>query len=919
MLFRSDVWGEKKDVVGEFSETDGKRLITLAMTGDMLSTAYHESFHAFLGTLKDKAPQHYKKLLQLSKQYREPLLAKLKALSPAAHESAMFDDEELATYAYQLTMMGMLPSNALQKKVLGKIQQMLYTVGGLFNQTWRNQAQESADVLEAETQLGMVYRKFNEGAMATSFSQEAFLKQLNTDLNKKRHAQTLNNVMDALGKWGDKLLYSADAVLRRPNIDALNRLADKFYNDVVERSDGSLELGDFTTKIGIERNRWVNEYLKAVGDLEDNQKKAIRKALLYKDVDSGRASLKGNKALEEGYDKMRAFFDALYEDLAERGIHSKVMKKTGKKDEDGNDIYETDWIAWKNKKKDGSGAKYRKNYFPFVWSQNAIKANREKFISLLVPEIEDAVNKKLITLNKETGDTAYTHAVYLTDSLLGLNHEQDYFSTVPDNIHGTPYGSATESRYLGFIQNREKFDEFFEQDMDNVVADYVIRQTKRATFQNIFGYNGGELNELMKKAEAEIAHRNGLRTPEELADLNIDPATAAEENAKLQKLMQPYHDAVAAMLGALGQDLAFDSPLRTINAFGVTYQNFRLLTFSLFTSFQDVAGLFIHGGTLQDAFDGFLRGLNQIWHTWRKTKSKDEWVELAADFGIVDPLSYLGSIGELNGTQYMTGKMRGYSNKFFRIIGLEGWNRGLRTQAAIIAERQIKKWQRDGLGDTKAEQMLYKRIFGSLNPKDIQMDGEHLRNNDENRYALRRMVDDMIMAPTAANRPAWASNPRYLLFAQLKTFTYTMHRVMMRGIVEQVRLGNVKPAAAAVASIFPLALAGYMVKELALSAIDDDDEDWKFKPNNLGMYIFQRAGVLGVPQMYLEDVFSGDFARMLGPTADQIQGWASIPFAGMQFPLFGWTVSHNHQVSKELVNASPFASLVKRIPGMYSS
>ena len=919
VAFRENAWGEKKDVVGEFSETDGKRLITLAMTGDMLSTAYHESFHAFLGTLKDKAPQHYKKLLQLSKQYREPLLAKLKELSPAAHESAMFDDEELATYAYQLTMMGMLPSNALQKKVLGKIQQMLYTVGGLFNQTWRNQAQESADVLEAETQLGMVYRKFNEGAMATSFSQEAFLKQLNTDFNKKRHAQTLNNVMDALGKWGDKLLYSADAVLRRPNIDALNRLADKFYNDVVERSDGSLELGDFTTKIGIERNRWVNEYLKAVGDLEDHQKKAIRKALLYKDADSGRASLKGNKALEEGYDKMRAFFDALYEDLAERGIHSKVMKKTGKKDEDGNDIYETKWIAWKNKKKDGTGVKYRKNYFPFVWSQNAIKANREKFISLLVPEIEDAVNKKLITLNKETGDTAYTHAVYLTDSLLGLNHEQDYFSTVPDNIHGTPYGSATESRYLGFIQNREKFDEFFDQDMDNVVADYVIRQTKRATFQNIFGYNGGELNELMKKAEAEIAHRNGLRTPDELADLNIDPATAAEENAKLQKLMQPYHDAVAAMLGALGQDLAFDSPLRTINAFGVTYQNFRLLTFSLFTSFQDVAGLFIHGGTLQDAFDGFMRGLNQIWHTWRKTKSKDEWVELAADFGIVDPLSYLGSIGELNGTQYMTGKMRGYSNKFFRIIGLEGWNRGLRTQAAIIAERQIKKWQRDGLGDTKAEQMLYKRIFGSLNPKDIQMDGEHLRNNDENRYALRRMVDDMIMAPTAANRPAWASNPRYLLFAQLKTFTYTMHRVMMRGILEQVRLGNVKPAAAAVASIFPLALAGYMVKELALSAIDDDDEDWKFKPNNLAGYIFQRAGVLGVPQMYLEDVFSGDFARMLGPTADQIQGWASIPFAGMQFPLFGWTVSHNHQVGKELVNASPFASLVKRIPGMYSS
>ena len=935
VVFKESAWGDKKDVVGEFTEKDGKRLITLAMSGYILSTAQHEAFHAFLGTLRNRAPKHYYQLLSLSRKHKEDVLSLLDKMSPEAAKSARKNEEELAAYTYQLYMSSLLPANALTRKVCGKIQQMLYRIGGLFNQAWREKANANADALEAETSLLAVYRKFNEGGMRTKFSQEAFLKQLDNDLAQKEHNKTIEKAMAFFGKWGDKIFNSADAVLRRPNIPELNEIADLFYNDVVDRdleftlNDTGAPQGDFTLRIFSMRNRWVSMYSKIIADLTTEEKGKIRRALLSHNMDEAEKKLASNERLLKGFKDIRNFMDQVYDDLVEKNISSRVI--TEWKDKEGHTHQKVEYVKWTKNDENGKGNKYRRNYFPFVWSKSTIETNREEFVSLLTDEIQDAVDKKLIKLKDQ--ETPRSHAEYITQGLLGLHTppeaeklaesamgEQD----MSEFIHGTPYGSATEKRYLGFILNRDKFDKFFEQDMDNVITDYVIRMSKRAIYQNIFGEDGKRLWHLLNEAEDRLAAQNGLLSRSDymiwdkekgklvLRD-NFTPEFAEKNNAELDKLMRPYHQAVSAMCGMLGQDLAVDSPLRKINAYGVTYQNIRLLTFSLFTSFQDVAGLFIHGGTIEDAWDGFCRGLKEIKNSWLKNVSKDELSQMAADFGVVDPLSYIGSIGELNGTQYMTGKMRGWSNKFFRMIGLEGWNRGLKIQAMVIAERRIREWKANGVTGNKADKLLYKRCYGSIDPKTIEFDGEHVKMNDANMYAINRMVADMVMTPTAANRPAWASNPRFLLFAQLKTFTYTMHRVMLRGLLEQARLGNVKPAAFAFASLFPMAAAGYIIKEFLLGLIDDDDDDWKWEARNMVPYIFQRAGALGVPQMYLEDFLSGDWARMFGPTTDQIQNALSIPFAGM------WNISQNHTPYKEMISATPMASLIKRLPYVYSS
>lgn len=921
VVFKDSAWGEKKDVVGSFSKQDGKRLINLAMTGDVLSTAYHESFHAFLSTLHSKAPKHYEKLISLSRKYKDTTLEILGKMSPSAKESAMQDKEELAAYTYQLQMTGLMPANALSRKVCGKIQQMLYRIGGLFNQAWRNKANDNADVLDVETKLLGVYRKFNEGVMRTEFSQDAFFKQLNNDLAEKKHNETINKAVEFFSKWGDKLFNSADAVLRRPNIDELNELADLFYNDVVDRDlnhslNGATgaQQGDFTLRIFSMRNRWVSMYSKIIADLTAEEKGKIRRALLMRDADQAERIVSADKRLLKGFKAIRNFMDQVYDDLVEKNISSRIVEDYVDP-ETGETRQAVRYEKWTKNTNNVKGNKYRRNYFPFVWDKSAIEENKDEFVSLLTAEIQDAVNKKLIKLEKD--QTPESHAEYIADSLmgikpidieLGLLKESDF----SEFIHGVPYGSATEKRYLGFILNRDKFDKFFEQDMDNVITDYVIRMSKRAVFQNIFGENGARIYGLLNAAENKLAQKNGLPTREELENSNNEE-WVKEQSAKLDEMMRPYHRAVSAMCGMLGQDLAVDSPLRKINALGVTYQNIRLLTFSLFTSFQDVAGLFIHGGTMNDAWEGFCRGLKEIKNSWLKKASKDELAQMAADFGVVDPLSYIGSIGELNGTQYMTGKLRGLSNKFFRIVGLEGWNRGLKTQAMIVAERRIKSWKEKGVGDNKADKLLFKRCYGDISPSSIEFEGEHLKINDANIYAINRMVADMVMTPTSANRPAWASDPRFLLFAQLKTFTYTMHRVLLRGMLEQARLGNVKPAALAFASLFPLAAAGYMIKEMLLGMIDDDDDDWKWQSRNMVPYIFQRSGALGVPQMYLEDFLSGDWARMFGPTADQIQNVMSIPFAGM------WNISQNHTPYKEFISATPMASLVKRLPYVYDS
>lgn len=80
-------------------------------------------------------------------------------------------------------------------------------------------------------------------------------------------------------------------------------------------------------------------------------------------------------------------------------------------------------------------------------------------------------------------------------------------------------------------------------------------------------------------------------------------------------------------------------------------------------------------------------------------------------------------------------------------------------------------------------------------------------------------------------------------------------------------------------------------------------------------YGWDRAGVLGIPQMYAGNLYDSDPATTFGPFANQIQDLLTVPFGQMQaeVPLtdmkLGW---RDHRVFEEALAAAPFGSVLRR-------
>ena len=911
-------WGDKESY-GKFTNKDGKKLISLALTGDVLSTAHHEAFHAFLSTIKENAPKHYDKLMQLSQKYKDVVV---KVLTDKKAGNALNDiennPEELATYAYQLWMANLIPNNALTKRVAGRLGRMWLRAAGFFNDELRRKGKEADSVLEAETKLMLLYKRFNDGAIGPNHSQDTFYRQLEADMSPTKLQERWNKVANFIGKYGDQLLNATDTVLRRTDIPELIEIADMFYVDVVDHDMSSMhakgEKGGALSRYRQTRFRWENQYNEIIEELSEKEKNKIRQALLNIDSDAALKSLGESQKMMDAYKKMREFF---------KNIFTETLHKSGMKF-----------------KTQGNPSAH---FFPFLWSRDAIKANRQEFINLLAEEYEQS-GELLYRVDKDGKlfkKDAREYAEKITSEILG--ETLDKYKDRPFWITPGMFEQNVESAYLSFIKDRQKFDKFFVQSLDTVMHEYLVRGSKNATFREVFGNDGKKLHDLFEKATARIAEKHGLINPlgsgvfdtvtfhdirsinnNDIAFAHVSEKYKGREQelrdsiAKLKEIMAPYYRAVDSMSGLLGTDMS--PQLRKFNAIGVTYQNIRLLIGVLFSSFQDIAGLSMHGGGLKDQWQGLVRGLREGFGVALKKKSKDYMIKRAEEFGIVAPLSSIGMVQELTGTQHLTGFWGKANKTFFRINLMEGWNRGLRAQAMVIAERKLEDWAKSKAldPDIPTDSLLFKRCYGSkMKPGDIELDGDgHIANNEANRIALGRIVDDMIMNPTEANRPMWANDPRFMLFAQLKTFSYTLHRVMLRGVAEQLRLGNYAPATAALMGMVPMALTGYIAKEMILGMIDDDDDDWKFRLENVIPYAINRSGIGGIPQMYLEDILDVDPARLFGPTVDQIQNILSIPLRGWNPEYLPGRVSHMRNWNNELVAAMPAGTYLRRIPGL---
>jgi hypothetical protein len=149
-------------------------------------------------------------------------------------------------------------------------------------------------------------------------------------------------------------------------------------------------------------------------------------------------------------------------------------------------------------------------------------------------------------------------------------------------------------------------------------------------------------------------------------------------------------------------------------------------------------------------------------------------------------------------------------------------------------------------------------------------------------------VDESIVRPNAAERPAWASSPYFALVWQLKSFFYAYGKNIMMGLYrtaqmrgEQAGLNAMSaPLVLGAVTLMPLTMIGLELRELIKYLAAGGDPD-KLRTNTMdwpeySFEILDRSGTLGpfgllIPAIEAERYGDEFWISPLGPTAERFE------------------------------------------------
>lgn len=392
------------------------------------------------------------------------------------------------------------------------------------------------------------------------------------------------------------------------------------------------------------------------------------------------------------------------------------------------------------------------------------------------------------------------------------------------------------------------------------------------------------MRHVVKRVEFNRATGGPEALQERLAELS-------DENRKIAE------DIISNYLGYQKEPIA--PWLRKLNSWGQFIQFITILPFATIASLPDLAGPVIN----HKDFSGLWEGFKQIAAT---VKNRQEAQQLARDIGVVTSETVANAWVTQAEQDYMDPTVRKYSDAYFRVIGLDFFTKFSREFASNMGVQFLLNHARnkfnnpnstrylDELGVTAEEVLAWNENKSFDTPE-----GAKVRN------ALTRFVESSIMRPNAAERPVWASDPRWALVWQLKGYFYSYYKTIIGGVLREseARVGETKGGAqfTAVASVLlltavatmPLAMLGMELREYAknglawlLPGVSADQKYFRSDKMDWGDYwfeIIEKSGFLGplsMARMAHQNAEWGDSAlfALLGPTAETIEeafknGW----------------------------------------------
>lgn len=525
-----------------------------------------------------------------------------------------------------------------------------------------------------------------------------------------------------------------------------------------------------------------------------------------------------------------------------------------------------------------------KNYFPRVFDTSYISSHQKEFRAMLdkysrAGKFEGGADALINKLMSNDG-TAFTIE-----------------TTRPGNQH-------LKERTLSFI-SAEDMAPFLQKDMIRTLHSYVTQSTRRAEWARRFG--------------KVYTDKNGIVQYDESAVLRELKEGAVSKHGATPEQMRYLENFLSGTTGTLGD--AISPKMRRIFGNMIVYQNVRLLPLAIFSMAVDPIGIMVKGGTVNDSFKAFKRGIKEMTRGFKKHPGRDEWYEISEAMGVIDSTALLHMLGS-SYSQGMVGDTgRRINDGFFRYNLVEQFNTSMRVSATQAALGFIAK-HADGTRSKNSTRWMSEL---NLQPKEvIVVNGRPLLTKQEfidhgmdeasaenmsvkMRSAVNKWVDGAILRPNAVQKPGWMNDPHFALVAHLKQFMYSFNETILKRVTYEAKNGNYMPAMA-LASYVPMMIAADFIKGALLNG--GDEPDYK-KGWDLTDYVWggmQRAGLFGYAQMGLDaakDIQHGGtgIGGLSGPAIEQmIQGVGAM--------------GGRTQYSSFAMNALPLNPIAKAAAGM---
>lgn len=524
------------------------------------------------------------------------------------------------------------------------------------------------------------------------------------------------------------------------------------------------------------------------------------------------------------------------------------------------------------------------DYFPWVLNQDAISDNLDAFREMLLQDkykenrkelaihvnvrdnaraidaefhvskhqLEKAVRQWMETgewdlvgrVDEATIPVPQPHDLYtsesIVDHLVGRATAEGGLEFEISDDRQSPSIRFNNPRIFKFVEPKE-MRKFLSDDLGMTMGMYISQGVKHAEFSRRFGEDGGGLSNLLRQARETGAtpKQVDLATNYVRASLGTYGRQTAEWLNKRIGLALPEH-AYSPINAGLNKAMGV----------AIVYQNLRYLALSTLTSLADVMGIAVRSSSLK-ATVGSMKAFTK--------RNQNNLKDLGEMLGLIEHSQVADALGWRYDGMHLTGKLRGFNDAFFRVIGLQAWTRSTRLMGLAAAEAFIVKhtqrpskhsqrWMNE-LNITKADIKL--RDDGTLRVMSHVERGKaskaEVARDDRVRNALIQWTDEAILRPNPSMRTLWGSDPHFQLFQYLKSFMYTFHERILKRAGHEMMEGNYASFVWLLGYI-PVMIMSDLIREAIQFGTDGDPRKSNWGAGDYIQHGAIRSGLLGYTQ-----------------------------------------------------------------------